>query len=189
MYQCFKFKSHFSLVFFLASAVLLTGCGGSSKSVDEVDNIYPDCSDSANDYSGCWVAESCTPGDANSGASGRIFLRYRDDSTALYDGQADLYGLSYENETCSGEPVKLDTVVTDVRFKKSTVDCLDTGGTMLQPGCSNLQAVDINGNNLEGVFYGLGNLYVSNGNRLCQQEDFTGPIDLSDGACLSRFNQ
>ena len=190
-------ETHFiRLIVLFFFATMISACGGGSDGIkdpiDEADNLFPDCTTGSANYSGCWISETCDFDSAIPDLSSHTIFRYKEKTfDPVSTGETEVFGVVYDNETCSGSPVLVSNVgFLESYTQKDDATCVDTGGTDLAPWCTNLelQLIHEDGTAVSGIdpvdFY----IYVINDTRLCQpSENNLDAIDLTDGACYVKF--
>jgi hypothetical protein len=180
----------------LAFSFMVSACGGGSGDIsedpaDDVNNLFPDCTSGNANYSGCWISEACDFEPSTPNLSSYTLYRYKEQTVdPVTIGVAEVFGAVYENETCSGSP----SLVSNVGFlesyaQKDDVACVDTGGTVLYPNCTNLelQFIHENGTVVSGIDPVDLHFYIINDTRLCRPSDNNlNTIDLTNGACFMK---
>lgn len=215
---------NYRLVFLLMVSIGLTACGGGGGSstpatTNNVSSVvYPDCSTGSGAYSGCWTTENCIAGavtdtgTTNPNYSSRSLIQFHETATTpSITGKYDIYGMAWDNATCSGKPVKVGRVnpFNFSYIQKADHTCVSTGGTTLSPAsdCNHLAILLLDKNNVPVTNNAVVDIFtfITNGVRLCNNEglsidrtatSFAGTpngsanpnaIDLGANACLSRF--
>ncbi len=188
------------------TGLLVVSCGGGGGGTTVNGITFPSCVQGSGEFSGCWISELCAPNPA--GNPLRYLAQVAEISTSPVAGTVNAFVLEYNNNTCSGNPIKINDInalapggFSHVYTMQADTVCSDEGGTQ---GLS-CNALDIT--TLQGVnqFTGFTTQIIAS-ERLCMpgqdynfddngsggiqaQNDLQREtiIDLTAGECLNRF--